>query len=61
MKKLLILFLSLFLFSTQANAFALGWLVKKSYERLTAQQKKEVKKAFAPKPAPKPKVQKKAK
>ena len=61
MKKLFILFLSLFLLSTQANAFALGWLVKKSYERLTPQQKKELKKTFAPKPEPKPKVQKKAK
>ena len=63
MKKLLILFLSLFLFATQANAFALGYLVKKSSERVPTKEKERLKKeffkAFNTKPTPKPQAQKK--
>lgn len=54
MKKLLILFLSLFLFSSQANAFALGWLAKQAGKNVPAKEKERLKKEFFKKLTAKP-------
>ena len=63
MKKLLILFLSLFLFATQANAFALGWLAKQAGKNVPKKEKERLKKEFLKKMTakPAPRVQKRGK
>lgn len=52
MKKLLILFLSLFLFTSQAHALLLGpakWAVKKAAEKVQKSEKERLKKEFVKK------------
>lgn len=56
MKKLLILFLSLFLFTTQANAFLGFGVAKYAYSKLPKKKQEQVKKVAKNilKPTPKP-------
>lgn len=52
MKKLIILFLSLFLFTTQANALLLGpakWAVKEAAKKVPKSEKERLKKEFVKK------------
>ena len=52
MKKLIILFLSLFLFTTQANALLLGpakWAVKEAAKKVPKSDKERLKKEFVKK------------
>lgn len=52
MKKLIILFLSLFLFTTQANALLLGpakWAIKEAAKKVPKSEKERLKKEFVKK------------
>lgn len=54
MKKLSILFLVLFLFSTQANAFIGAWVIKQAGKNVPAKEKERLKKEFFKKLTAKP-------
>lgn len=58
MKKLSTLFLALFLFSTQANAFIGVWVAKKAYSQLPEKEKKQAKKVLFEILKPNPKAKK---
>ncbi|KHG32974.1 hypothetical protein [Sulfurospirillum sp. MES] len=55
MKTVTIIFLSLFLFATQANAFVTGIVAKMAYENIPAKEKAWLKKDFQKKFGSKPK------